>query len=150
MIFDQITVRELGLYIDTGLHVRINGDSLSCEFEGLDAPLHGGEAYAIIERRNEPLRNFKPIVRPLSDLEKEITHQGETFIPLHRMKIVAPDVLLSSKDQMLQHERLLRGIQKGYASFNQIKRLVSWGFDVNNWLGRVGQDGEPLALVMPQ
>ena len=29
---------------------------------------------------------FNPILRPFSDVTKEITHKGETFVPMHRLK----------------------------------------------------------------
>lgn len=41
---------------------------------------------------NEDFSFIKPILRPLSDLTKEITHNGETFVPLIKLKNSGTDL----------------------------------------------------------
>lgn len=62
--------------------------------------------------------DFKPILRPLSDLTKEITHNGETFVPLSK---------LDSEYQLTDEWWLDQPIEWPYFLFNI---MVSWHFDV--------------------
>lgn len=50
--------------------------------EGLDFT-HGS---VIAERINYKPEEVVPLLRPLSDIMNEITHEGETFIPLDKLK----------------------------------------------------------------
>lgn len=102
---------------------------------------------------------YKPILRPLSDLAKEITHKGETFVPI--VKIAE---LFGLKVEKFEHEgnilygwdeRLHDDVQgyefaycdKGlfgvwfdtadasaplytYCSYDSIQLLLEWNFDI--------------------
>lgn len=76
------------------------------------------------------LSEIKPILRPLSDLTKEIKHNGEKFVPLERLRKEYsgfyfesnPELLIKSKNTSM------------YISLNWInefhKLLFEWHFDV--------------------
>ena len=62
----------------------------------------------------------KPILRPLSDLAKEIEHNGETFIPIERIGIYNPNNVDYLIDQILSE----------FVEFSVMETLVRWHFDV--------------------
>lgn len=61
------------------------------------------------------LGNCKPLLRPLSDLTKEIEHNGEKFVPSEK--------LLDSS--MLQYTDDIRMLRHG-----DVEKLHEWHFDV--------------------
>ena len=65
--------------------------------------------------------DFKPILRPLSDLTKEIEHNGEKFIPINE--------LLGEK-RISTPEMLIKSIKKGYLTWRKVQLLLEWHFDV--------------------
>jgi hypothetical protein len=46
---------------------------------------------------------FKPILRPLSDLTKEITHNGETFVPMLELAYLMPEYIMVDYNGTLVH-----------------------------------------------
>lgn len=69
------------------------------------------------------LTNFKPILRPMSDLDKEITHKGETFVPIDRLRGIDGDI-------QFKYEKLYS--VKGYCMHwitAIIDNLSEWMFD---------------------
>lgn len=62
--------------------------------------------------------NIKPILRPLSDLTKEIEVNGEKFIPAIKLGFMKCDVdfILNNKIDLIQ--------------FRFIKKLYEWYFDI--------------------
>ena len=85
-----------------------------------------------IERVCIPEYNWKPILRPLSDLTKEIDHNGEKLVPLDKIgsmrKTGYPwdwyeeDSMLGSYDSI---NRCIKG-----ATLIQYQKLFEWHFDV--------------------
>lgn len=65
-------------------------------------------------------RDIKPILRPLSDLTKEITHNGETFVPIEELNYRCGDCETLT-DTMSVTTNTKYGI---------VKRLFEWHFDV--------------------
>lgn len=62
---------------------------------------------------------YKPILRPLSDLTKEIEINGEKFYPIYRME------LLGYYDMKCLHIDGVKSI-----SYNMMQFLLEWHFDV--------------------
>lgn len=62
--------------------------------------------------------HYKPILRPLSDLTKEITHNGETFVPFQKVAIF--------KDEYSLKEEALTG----FVPVIVFNMLCEWKFDV--------------------
>lgn len=50
-----------------------------------------GNINHIVKAVNEGKSQYKPILRPLSDLTKEIEHNGEKFVPLDVLKYLFPN-----------------------------------------------------------
>lgn len=69
--------------------------------------------------------NFKPILRPLSDLTKEITHKGETFVPTKKLDSEFGDDFLES---LLDWLPVVTNIEM--APYVIVEKLCEWHFDV--------------------
>jgi len=76
---------------------------------------------------DEVLRlHAKPILRPLSDLNKTICHKEETFIPSEKLQEMFGDIT-----------RLTDTMQVGsFVPYGIVKKLFEWHFDVNNLISR--------------
>lgn len=59
--------------------------------------------------------NYRIILHPLSDLTKEIEHNGEKFVP---------------EENLLDSEMILRNVDYRMLRFGDIERLISWHFDI--------------------
>ena len=65
-------------------------------------------------------KRLYPVLRPLSDLTKEIEHNGETFIPIERIGIYNPNNV----------DCLINQILSEFVEFSIMETLVRWHFDV--------------------
>lgn len=85
----------------------------------------------------ETIWKFKPILRPLSDLTKEIEHNGEKFVPIEWFEIgddenLCPDYgngnikLISLLKDMSKHNF----IDLNYMQYGVIEKLLEWHFDI--------------------
>lgn len=68
----------------------------------------------------------KPILRPLSDLKKEIEVNGESFVPLDRLKL---DSCLDYNVEFNNYFSLLYTI-------SDLQKLYQWHFDIYNLINR--------------
>ena len=67
---EKLEEKHLACYLPYGLMISIKGkEDYPCELEGIDAYC---KDTVIVERRNMNFSEIKPILRPLSDLTKEI------------------------------------------------------------------------------
>lgn len=73
-----------------------------------------------IEFRTE--KTFKPILRPISDLTREITHNGEMFRPLSKL------VDLFGYEIPTFNNQILAPIAT--ENFNCVIQLIEWHFDI--------------------
>ena len=72
---------------------------------------------------------FKPILHKLSDLIKEIEHNGEKFIPLHRLlESSGFDLSKMSKNEINSYECVFNSIDVN--NFNDAMYLISIHFDL--------------------
>lgn len=74
---------------------------------------------------------YKPILRPLSDLTKEIEHNGERFVPLNKLKEVDGEYLIGTgEDGALWFEDSCDlGIYEVTRCNALIQKLLEWHFD---------------------
>lgn len=71
-------------------------------------------------------KDYKPILRPLSDLTKEIEHKGERFVPIDRIK--------ESQYHLFFREDItspLEGLQ-----FSELRKLIEWHFDITDLVSK--------------
>jgi len=65
--------------------------------------------------------HYKPILRPLSDLTKEITHNGETFVPIEEYHYLRFEEISNYKSG---------GIWLNHIHFREYNVLIELHFDV--------------------
>lgn len=68
---------------------------------------------------NRRLEEIKPILRPLSDLTKEIEHNGKKFVPLQYLSI---NIYWYNLEQWKSDHKLM--------NVEEYNNLLSWHFDV--------------------
>lgn len=101
-------------------------ENFLAEFSGLSIFKDGTEraefigfAYTI------PFEDFKPIVHPLSDLTKEITHNGETFVPaLELVKLKEKYGKWKDIAHSIPYEYKI--IKKPFGNILKVTKLDSW------------------------
>jgi len=80
--------------------------------------IKGGNVYAYGD-----IQECKPILRPLSDLTKEIEVNGQKFIPIEF------NAFKHSKDDIIEFQN--RFIHYKGMKFGIIERLLEWHFDIH-------------------
>lgn len=75
------------------------------------------------------IENLRPILRPISDLTKEIEHNGEKFFPLKKLKHLDSPIGGFHTDRF---EIIIKNPLKfsiGETNFSIIERILEWHFD---------------------
>ncbi|MDE5526643.1 hypothetical protein [Elizabethkingia meningoseptica] len=78
--------------------------------------------------------NMFPLLRPMSDLTREITHNWETFVPLHRilesycfnLSEMDEEYILSFKESLIDVD----------ISYKTVQMLCEWQIDFQDLIGR--------------
>jgi hypothetical protein len=120
-----LTLEHLAPYLPYGLKVQINNKTVelfkACATSIETRPSVHGFTYC-------SFNDFKPILRPLSDLTKEIDHNGETFVPKNR---------IDQYTQVAGDGKLYLLVDGALWSCNPLSwdyylvvKLISWRFDV--------------------
>lgn len=79
----ELTLTYIAGYLPYGLKVLpCDGDSPTTVFEMKYHPIKGDQRVVCGINTELKLSEITPVLRPMSDLDKEITHKGETFIPI--------------------------------------------------------------------
>ena len=68
---------------------------------------------------NIPISVIKPILRPLSDLTKEIEVNGEKFVPQKKLTHLDLEWLINSNDLILK------------TNYEDVLKLLEWHFDIH-------------------
>lgn len=120
----ELTIEHLAAYLPYGLKFK-SGHFLVGLYNGnSDAT----RPLLMSETENGPIdweANFnmdKPILRPLSDLTREITHNGETFVPI--------EVLRSEHPHAFEFYSKLDSGDPNDLPYSQMKRMLEWHFDL--------------------
>ena len=71
-------------------------------------------------------RNIKPILRPLSDLTKEIEHNGEKFVPI--VYLCNSELYGYSDLRYMINSNNFNSIES--LSFKSFNKIMEWHFDV--------------------
>jgi hypothetical protein len=126
----QLTIKELSAYLPYGLKVqhttflesgknRVVVDTLESLCEDCATFKSSMDYYLIDPEDNEC--EIKPILRPLSDLTKEIEHNGERFVPRDEFTDYEWDKYCCFD---LPLDRFL--------PYDTFSKLIEWHFDVFN------------------
>lgn len=90
-------------------------DDVVCPIEGIDLDFPNT---VIAERINYKLKDIKLLLRPLSDIDKEIEHNGEKFVPIEKIAIYNTA------------QYLIYQIQSGFIEVIVFEQLIKWHYDV--------------------
>lgn len=80
---DKLTLEVVAPYLPYGVRVKVGKTERNLTTVSLDSPFVFVSAWqGSREKEMISIEDVKPILRPLSDLTKEIEHKGVSFIPL--------------------------------------------------------------------
>ena len=105
----KLELKHLAPYPPT---LKLIWQDVQCSFEGVDYT----SGKVILERVDVSLKNVKPILRPLSDLKKEINMHGD---------MVSAYEILPTREKEDYKNPII-----GYWSWNAMQILFEWHFDV--------------------
>lgn len=112
----ELELKHLAAYLPYGLKIQGQTHGEIQEMTGLNSGVvminHNTKGWAIFF-------DIKPILRPLSDIEKQIDHNGEKFVPMERLTNMA----------FVNYEMGLLTIDKDM-SLKDYFKLLKWHFDV--------------------
>ncbi|OBS12965.1 hypothetical protein ATE49_15240 [Elizabethkingia miricola] len=75
-----------------------------------------------------------PLLRPMSDLTEEITHGGDTFVPLHRiLEAYCFDLSKMDGKEILSFRESLIEVDMSYKT---VQMLCEWHIDFQGLIGR--------------
>lgn len=81
---------------------------------------------------NTKLWRIKPILRSLSDLKKEITHKGKTFVPIEWLEdFYYTHSFHTQCEQLISDYRWIN-----HLDYLVVQHLLEWHFDIHNLIGR--------------
>lgn len=130
----KLKLKHLASYLPYGLKFRTTFDHLYYQMSGLDIRNSILILRAINNAKNEKrlcikkLISSKPILFPLSSLTKEITVDGESFVPYDKIKEIYPNTP--------QFTDYIKGMMRYYGVMNSkceyvcILKLFEWKIDV--------------------
>lgn len=91
------------------------------------------------------LKEVKPILRPLSDLTKEIEHNGERFVPLKR---ITKEYYDPDNETIFDNENLFKIVDNKYCYPSNNKRTSHWWLSYNE--ESISFDNQEVESVLPQ
>ncbi len=129
---DKLELKHLAPYLHYGLKARM---SLPFDNETITEIVGLSENHAeLIGIRQTVTEHFeftdiKPILRPLSDLTKEIEHNSEKFVPTERFYELIDniDLLDNMFEDIYSKNEIL------HWPYNVIEKLLEWHFNVFNF-----------------
>ena len=130
----KLELRDLAPYLPYGVKMIFEKSGDIRVLNGLFIELGELRFHFNVINRGQTIWNYKPILRPLSDLNKEIEVNGERFVPLNRFN---NDCFRLTNYHIFFREdnsiALLADYRSGYniLSENSAKdRLLEWHFDI--------------------
>ena len=85
-------------------------------------------------------KDYKPILRPLSDLTKEIEHKGEKFVPIEKIREIIGggwcDVYERAVEVMQEWDIDTLKDKIKYLPFEFIQLFISWHFDIADLISK--------------
>jgi len=91
---------------------------------------------------NDCLSDYSPILHPLSDLTKEIEHNGERFVPMFELVSLNHKTLshLNSDGIITASKRLIKDVINQQLPYLYFIKLLEWHFDVFNLIPNLAID----------
>ncbi|QGN24631.1 hypothetical protein GJV56_18940 [Elizabethkingia anophelis] len=139
---DKLKLKDIAPFLPYGLGVKILNhlnDHTGKEFSEINGYYFIDESLHITYNggnTGKSISEFKPLLRPMSDLTKEITHNGEKFIPIARLlRIKFPDEPLIGRYSIIKISK--SGYPRAYFEFMATKEIRIYPFelfDVPHWI----------------
>lgn len=129
VIMENLELKHLAPYLPYGLECYFSRNTtykltaLGKDSDDINkAFFHFSKQYTVWYQLND----FKPILRPLSDLTKEIEHNGENFVPVQWLRDKFYTLSLDRQCfRIIEDERWINS-----CDYLLIKYLLEWHFDV--------------------
>lgn len=137
---EKLQLKHLASYLPYGLRWKIKNELfytgyMSTKRIALISPNHNGELCKYLW--NNLPKNIKPILRPLSDLTKEIEIDREKFVPIEIFDFgddnsnnKIPDYGLKNYDYLLAVSEHNLTYDINFLPFGVVEFLFKWHFDV--------------------
>lgn len=113
----KLELKHISPYLPYGLKGMLLSEDKTpieqCELLGL----YSDTVYLSKHYQDQDIEYFKPILRSLSDLTKEIEHNGKRFVPMDRLYPYQID------------SYLVQAIENGSVEWAIIQKLHEWHFD---------------------
>lgn len=123
---EKLTLKELAPYLPYNLMVLNLHTNLTYQLTG-----------RVIDRVADLNESHKPILRNLSDLGKEIEHNGEKFVPIRRM-LESNTFDLYKMDEMDEESinSFAEYMIEVQMSYDDAQMLLGWKFDIFNLIDK--------------
>ena len=128
----ELELKHLAPYLPYGLKAKMVDykiDYVNAEYDritGIYLLPHGGWHCKTNGGSSPSIEHIKPILRPLSDLTKEIEHNGEKFVPHHRTSIGMQFSQTHDRGMGILKNR----IDTNTLTYADTMLLFEWHFDV--------------------
>src|SRR5690625_994493 len=137
-----LELKHIAPYLPYGLKVTFEGDDLTHEVVGINHWMNGVDLLSPYrDYGRADIKDCIPILRPLSDLDKNITHNGKTFHPIKelvKMPITKENNALMAfyslntigVGKYLEDVANYGDINRKYLSYPLATKLMEWHFDI--------------------
>lgn len=132
---DKLELKDIAPYLPHSLGVKILNhlnDYTGKEFSEINGYYFIGKSLHITYNggnTGKSISEFKPLLRPMSDLTKEITHNGETFVPIARLlRMKFPDEPLIGRYSIIKVSK--SGYPRAYFEFMATKEIRIYPFEL--------------------
>jgi len=124
----KLELRDLAPYLPYGVKMIFEKSGDIRVLNGLFIELGELRFHFNVINRGQTIWNYKPILRPLSDLTKEIEVNGQKFIPINWLENQYPNLDLHYQcESLLDDERWINQCE-----YLLIQHLFEWHFDIFN------------------
>lgn len=133
-----LTLQEIAPYLPYNLQILVYGDEI-VNLKGLEVS-QKGELYFSCQSPKYLgsysnyiagfISNPTPILRPLSDLTKEIEVGGEKFVPLEELSDLIDQNDMGYNDHYISYQPTMYDIDWIKQPYFIVEKLISWHFDV--------------------
>ena len=129
---DTIKLHEICGYLPYG--VKINAELSNKPYNIMTLCDKTGLSNLGISDFMDDVRFFKPLLRPLSDLTKEIEHNGDVFVPIVKLL----QEYCFDTNQMTEQEinEYAESMIKIDMSYMVAQMLMEWHFDIHGLINR--------------
>lgn len=135
----QLELKHIAPYLPYGLKATFEGDDCIHEVVGLNIASKGVELISPFgDYGRADIEDCKLILRPLSDIHKEIVHNGKKFIPVRELEsirkgldIYKPLNLDYPIEVILETENYSQDIDL-YDGYLVIQKIIEWHFDISS------------------